>query len=79
MGLTVFIPKETEAGEARCAASPETVRKLIGLGLSVIVEKSAGDGSRVPDAEFEKAGAAIGKAADIGKALATKSLTLQSS
>lgn len=68
MGLTVFIPKETEAGEARCAASPETVRKLIGLGLSVIVEKSAGDGSRVPDAEFEKAGAAIGKAADIGKA-----------
>jgi NAD(P) transhydrogenase subunit alpha len=65
---TVFIAKETEADETRVAASPETVKRLAGLGFSVIVEKGAGASSRIPDADFTAAGAAIGTAADVGKA-----------
>ena len=68
MGQAVFIPRETVAGEARVAASPETVKRMTGLGLDVIVEAGAGEGSRIPDADFKAAGAAIGKAADAGKA-----------
>ncbi|UCI07768.1 Re/Si-specific NAD(P)(+) transhydrogenase subunit alpha [Mesorhizobium sp. B1-1-8] len=68
MGQTVFIPRELDANEPRVAASPETVKRLAGLGFDVIVEKGAGTGSRIPDEEFAKAGAAIGKAADASKA-----------
>ena len=70
MAHTVFVPKESDSTEARVAASPETVKRLKGLGLDVVVEKGAGAGSRIPDAEFEKAGATLGtgtaaKTADI--------------
>ena len=36
--MKVAIPKERRAGELRVAASPETVKKLKGLGLDVVVE-----------------------------------------
>ncbi|MER8428990.1 Re/Si-specific NAD(P)(+) transhydrogenase subunit alpha [Mesorhizobium caraganae] len=68
MGQTVFIPRELDANEPRVAASPDTVKRLAALGLDVIVETGAGTRSRIPDEEFAKAGAAIGKAADAGKA-----------
>jgi NAD(P) transhydrogenase subunit alpha len=68
VGQTVFIPRETVAGEPRVAASPETVKRITGLGLDVVVEAGAGEHSRIPDADFKAAGAAIGKAADAGKA-----------
>jgi NAD(P) transhydrogenase subunit alpha len=65
---TVFIARETEADETRVAASPETVKRLAGLGFAVVVEKGAGASSRIPDADFAAAGAAIGAASDAGKA-----------
>jgi NAD(P) transhydrogenase subunit alpha len=68
VGQTVFIPKETVAEEPRVAASPETVKRIAGLGLAVIVEGGAGVRSRIPDADFRAAGAAIGNASDAGKA-----------
>ncbi len=68
MGQTVFVPKEVDAFESRVGASPDTVKRLAGLGLAVIVEAGAGVASRIPDEEFAKAGAAIGKAGDAGKA-----------
>ncbi|KUM25955.1 NAD(P) transhydrogenase subunit alpha [Mesorhizobium loti] len=68
MGQTVFIPRELDANEPRVAASPETVKRLVGLGFEVIVEKGAGFGSRITDQDFAAAGAAIGKAADASKA-----------
>ena len=64
MGQVVFISKESDAAEPRVAASPESVKKMIGLGLSVVVEKGAGLLSRVLDADFEAAGAKIGSPAD---------------
>ncbi|UCI19675.1 Re/Si-specific NAD(P)(+) transhydrogenase subunit alpha [Mesorhizobium sp. B2-1-8] len=68
MGQTVFIPRELDANEPRVAASPDTVKRLAGLGFDVIVEAGAGTRSRIPDEEFAKAGAAIGKASNAGKA-----------
>ncbi|TGQ40687.1 Re/Si-specific NAD(P)(+) transhydrogenase subunit alpha [Mesorhizobium sp. M00.F.Ca.ET.216.01.1.1] len=68
MGQTVFIPRELDANEPRVAASPDTVKRLAGLGFDVTVEAGAGTASRIPDEEFAKAGAAIGKAGDVAKA-----------
>ena len=68
MAKTVFVAKERSAGETRVAASPETVKKMSGLGLDVAVEAGAGAGSKLPDAEFEKAGARIGAASDAASA-----------
>lgn len=68
MGQTVFIPRELDANEPRVAASPDTVKRLAGLGFDVVVETGAGTRSRIPNEEFAKAGAAIGKAGDVAKA-----------
>ncbi|RWD69905.1 Re/Si-specific NAD(P)(+) transhydrogenase subunit alpha [Mesorhizobium sp.] len=68
MGQIVFIPRELDPNEPRVAASPETVKRLAGLGFDVIVEKGAGLGSRIPDQDFAAVGAVIGKASDAGRA-----------
>ncbi|TPJ82630.1 Re/Si-specific NAD(P)(+) transhydrogenase subunit alpha [Mesorhizobium sp. B2-6-2] len=68
MGQIVFIPREIDPNEPRVAASPETVKRLAGLGFDVVVEKGAGLGSRIPDQDFAAAGGAIGTAADAKKA-----------
>ncbi|KQZ93961.1 NAD(P) transhydrogenase subunit alpha [Mesorhizobium sp. Root157] len=68
MGQTIFVPKEVDAGETRVGASPDTVKRLAGLGFDVIVEAGAGTLSRIPDEEFAKAGAKTGKASDAAKA-----------
>jgi NAD(P) transhydrogenase subunit alpha len=58
--MRIAIPAETDAGESRVAATPETAKKLIGLGASVAVAAGAGTGSGIPDADYEAAGATIG-------------------
>jgi H+-translocating NAD(P) transhydrogenase subunit alpha len=58
--VKIAILKETAVGETRVAASPETVKKYIGLGATVALEKGAGLSASVSDAEYEAAGAAIG-------------------
>jgi NAD(P) transhydrogenase subunit alpha len=55
----VFIPRESRPGETRVAATPETVRRMIKLGLEVVVERGAGQGSSFPDADYEAAGARL--------------------
>jgi NAD(P) transhydrogenase subunit alpha len=54
-------------GETRCAAIPETVKKFVGLGAEVAVEKGAGDGASISDADFEAAGAKVGSRKDVLK------------
>ncbi|WP_209979506.1 Re/Si-specific NAD(P)(+) transhydrogenase subunit alpha [Azospirillum picis] len=73
--MKVAIPKERRAGELRVAASPETVKKLKGLGLDVVVESGAGLGSSITDAAYEAAGASI--AADAASALAGADIVLK--
>jgi H+-translocating NAD(P) transhydrogenase subunit alpha len=55
------------AGETRCAAIPETVKKFIVLGANVAIERGAGEASSVRDADFEAAGAVLGSRADVLK------------
>jgi NAD(P) transhydrogenase subunit alpha len=62
--MKIAVLKETAAGETRCAAIPETVKKLVGLGAEVAVESGAGVGASVTDAEFEAAGAKIASRAE---------------
>lgn len=61
--MKIAILRETAANEARVAATPETVQKYIGLGAKVSVEKGAGDGSKIPDADYKAAGATVSASA----------------
>jgi NAD(P) transhydrogenase subunit alpha len=64
--MKIAVLKEA-AGEARCAAIPETVKKFVALGADVAVEKGAGEFASIPDAEFESAGASVGTRKDVLK------------
>lgn len=57
--MRLAVLKERRDGETRVAATPETVKKLIGLGLSVAVEAGAGLNSSLPDADYAAAGAEV--------------------
>jgi len=57
--MKIAIPCERRDGEGRVAASPETVKKFVGLGAEVAVESGAGAASAVTDAAFQEAGARI--------------------
>jgi NAD(P) transhydrogenase subunit alpha len=61
--MKVAVAAETEAGEPRVAATPETVKKLIGLGAEVAVEPGAGIKAGILDADYAAAGAAVNPAA----------------
>ena len=57
--MKIAVPKERRPHERRVAASPETVKKLVGLGAAVIVEAGAGAGASLPDEAYREAGAEI--------------------
>ncbi len=59
--MKIAIPKERLAHEARVAASPDTVKAMVGLGAEVSVEKGAGLGAAFTDAAYKAAGATIAK------------------
>jgi NAD(P) transhydrogenase subunit alpha len=65
--MRLAVLRERRAGEARVAATPDTVKKLIGLGLTVAVEAGAGLSAAISDEEYKAAGAEI--AADAQAAL----------
>ena len=48
-----------QASEARVAATPETVKKIIALGYQVVVEKGAGSKASFPDSAYADAGAKV--------------------
>jgi NAD(P) transhydrogenase subunit alpha len=64
--MKVAVAAEIDPGEPRVAATPETVKKLIGLGAEVVVEPGAGVKSGVPDGDFTAAGATVAKGATAG-------------
>ncbi|MGB7858538.1 MAG: Re/Si-specific NAD(P)(+) transhydrogenase subunit alpha, partial [Pseudolabrys sp.] len=57
--MRIAVPRETDAGEPRVAATPETIKKLKALGAEVAVARGAGIAAGIPDADFEAAGAQI--------------------
>lgn len=64
--MKIAVLKE-EAGETRCAAIPETVKKFISLGAKVAVEKGAGEGASISDTDFVTAGAVVEDRGDVLK------------
>ena len=58
--MRIAVARETDAGEPRVAATPETVKKFKALGAEIVVARGAGVASGIPDADYEAAGATIG-------------------
>src|SRR5947209_10505350 len=57
--MKVAIIKERRAHERRVAASPDTVKHMVGMGLQPVVEKGAGAEACFPDDAYSAAGATI--------------------
>jgi len=62
--MKIAVLKE-EAGETRCAAIPETVKKFVALGAEVAVENGAGKGASIADSDLGAAGASVGARKDV--------------
>ncbi|UXY32330.1 Re/Si-specific NAD(P)(+) transhydrogenase subunit alpha [Streptomyces sp. HUAS TT20] len=60
----IGVVAESVSGETRVAATPATVRLLLGLGYEVVVESGAGEASGFGDQVYADAGAGIGEAWD---------------
>lgn len=73
--MRIGVPAETQAGEARVAVTPETVKKLLASGHSVMLQSGAGAGAHIPDAEFTAAGATL--AADATSVYAQSEMILK--
>jgi NAD(P) transhydrogenase subunit alpha len=59
MAGVIAVLKERREGETRVAATPDSVKKLLGLGFSVVVEAGAGLAASYPDADYLAAGATL--------------------
>jgi H+-translocating NAD(P) transhydrogenase subunit alpha len=57
--MKIAVVAETQPGESRIAASPDTVKAYLKKGLAVTVAAGAGQGSFISDQAFKQAGAAI--------------------
>jgi NAD(P) transhydrogenase subunit alpha len=57
--MRIAVAREIDPAEPRVAATPETIKKMIGLGAEVAVQPGAGAGSGIPDDEFKAAGASL--------------------
>ena len=57
--MQVGIIKERRLDEKRVAATPDTVKKFIAMGLKVNIEKGAGITAAITDQEYQEAGANI--------------------
>ena len=57
--MKLAVLRERSGDETRVAATPETVRKLLALGLTVDIESGAGLASGITDADYAAAGATI--------------------
>jgi NAD(P) transhydrogenase subunit alpha len=62
--MKIAIPAETDSGETRVAATADSIKRLIGLGAEVAVEKGAGAKAGIPDSEFANAGAKVASGED---------------
>lgn len=57
--MQIGIPTELVAGENRVAATPETVKKLITNGHTIVIQRGAGVKSAYIDSAYEQAGATL--------------------
>ena len=66
--ILIGVPLETKSEERRVAATPETVKKMIGLGCQVLIQKGAGERACITDAAYQVVGAEIVSAKEVFKA-----------
>ena len=59
--MKIAVAAESDKAEPRVAGTPETVKKLIGMGAEVAVEPGAGVQSGILDADYTAAGATVSK------------------
>lgn len=57
--MIIGIPLESYPGEARVAATPESVKKLVKLGYEVCVETDCGAAASFPNEAYREAGAEV--------------------
>ena len=57
--MIIGVPSEVKTDEYRVALTPAGVRELTSAGHAVYVERGAGEGSTMPDADFVRTGAKI--------------------
>ena len=57
--MRIGVAKEIKTDEYRVALTPAGARELVQRGHDVLVESGAGEGSSMPDADYERAGATI--------------------
>lgn len=62
--MKVGVPRELKNNEFRVAITPAGVLEFVRAGHEVLIERGAGEGSSLPDAEFVAAGASIIDSAD---------------
>jgi alanine dehydrogenase len=62
--VEIGVPREIKNNEYRVAMTPAGVHELVRHGHEVLVERSAGAGSSIPDADYVGAGARIAETAD---------------
>ncbi|HEY0314953.1 MAG TPA: NAD(P) transhydrogenase subunit alpha [Sphingomonas sp.] len=59
MGVKIAVLRERAEGERRVSATPETVKKFIGLGAELAVEAGAGETASIADSAYADAGATV--------------------
>jgi len=57
--VKIAVLKERRPAEARVAASPDTVKKMVALGWQVTLEAGAGAGAAFTDQAYRDAGASV--------------------
>ena len=62
--MRIGVPREVKNHEYRVALTPAGARELVAAGHEVVIERGAGEGSNLPDAEYTAAGAAVAGTAD---------------
>ncbi|MGQ3673203.1 Re/Si-specific NAD(P)(+) transhydrogenase subunit alpha [Xanthobacter sp. TB0136] len=73
--MKIAVPAEVDPGEPRVGATPDTVKRLAGLGAEVVVETGAGLKSGILDSDYTAAGATI--AAHAAEALSGADVVLK--
>ncbi|WP_395645000.1 Re/Si-specific NAD(P)(+) transhydrogenase subunit alpha [Terricaulis sp.] len=66
--MKIAVLKESAPGETRVAVTPETVKKIVGLGHTVVVQSGAGVSASAPDDLYKSAGAEIAADGGLGAA-----------
>jgi len=62
--MIIGVPKEIKTDEYRVALTPAGARELTGAGHRVLIERGAGVGSSIVDADYVANGATIVESAD---------------